>query len=63
MKIKFSYKKAQTLLEYLLIAALFAAVIGTLLMKIDYRIIKNYMFGRPASDGGTSIKIEAMTEK
>lgn len=55
-------KTAQNLLEYALILAIIAVVVGTVVSKFDLRIIKNYMFNRPAdSTDPSKIKIEAMT--
>ena len=57
-------KKAQTLLEYILIFAMVAVVVGYgIASKIDYKNIKNYVFMRPASSTDSSkIDIEAMTD-
>lgn len=57
-------KKAQNLLEYILIAAMVAVCIGYgFAGKLDYKKIKNYVFMRPAESAtSTKIKIEAMTD-
>lgn len=57
-------KKAQNLLEYILIFAMVATVIGYgFVSKFDFRAIKNYVFMRPAdSSDSTRIKIEPMTD-
>jgi len=59
--------KSQNLLEYALILALIAVVGGAVLSKFDLRVIKNYVFNRPASTStvngvtATRINIEPMT--
>ncbi len=57
-------KKAQNLLEYILIAALIATAIGYgFVAKIDLKKIKNYVFLRPSDpSNSTRIKIESMTD-
>lgn len=61
-------KKAQNLLEYILIFAMVAIAGYFFVSKFDFKNIRNYVFMRPASTGtvngvsGTRIKIEAMTE-
>lgn len=53
-------RKAQNLLEYILIFALVAVMGYVFMANFDLKKIKNYVFGRP-SDSATEIKIEAMT--
>lgn len=56
-------KKAQNLIEYILIAALMAAFGYMALSKMDFGKIKNYVFMRPASSSDPAkIDIEAMTD-
>ncbi len=56
-------KKAQNLLEYILIFAMIAIAAYGFVFKLDLKKIKNYVFMRPAdSMDSTKIKIEAMTE-
>lgn len=56
-------KKSQNLLEYVLIFAMVAVVVGLVASKFDLRTIKNYVFMRPAdSTDSSQIKIEAMTQ-
>lgn len=55
-------KKAQNLLEYILIAALFAFFGYIAVSKFNLPAIKNYVFMRPADSADPAkIKIEAMT--
>ncbi len=56
-------KKGQNLLEYILIFAMLAIAGYAFVSKFDLKIIKNYVFMRPAdSADATKIKIEAMTQ-
>ena len=55
-------KKAQTVVEYVLIAALVAIVSATFASKMDLKAIKNYVFMRPAGSTPGQINIEAMTQ-
>lgn len=56
-------KKAQTLIEYILIFALISVVAFTFVAKFDFNGIKNYVFIRPVdSTDSTKIRIEPMTE-
>lgn len=57
-------KKAQNLLEYILIVAMVAVVFGCAFVgKIDIKNLKNYVFIRPAdSTDASKINIEAMTD-
>lgn len=57
-------KKAQNLLEYILIAAMVAVILGYAFVgKMDYNKLKNYVFIRPADSTDSSrINIEAMTD-
>lgn len=58
-------KKAQNLIEYILIFSLIGVVGYFITSNIDFGKIKNYIFMRPGSQdagGGYSIKIEAMTK-
>lgn len=57
-------KKAQNLLEYVLIVAMVAVVFGYAFVgKMDFKKLKNYVFIRPASTSDPSkINIEAMTD-
>lgn len=57
-------KKAQTLLEYILIVAMVATVLGYgIACKFDFKSLKNYVFMRPASsEDSTKIEIEPMTD-
>ena len=56
-------KKAQNLMEYLLIAAMVAIAGYAFVTKFDFQNLKNYVFNRPAdSADNTKIRIEAMTE-
>ena len=56
-------KKAQTLLEYVLIVAFVGLVAGMAASSFDLRTIKNYVFTRPADSSNPSqINIEAMTK-
>lgn len=53
---------AQNLLEYILIFAVIAVVVGMVVSKFNLNVIKNYVFNRPAdSTDPSKIKIEAMT--
>lgn len=55
-------KKSQNLLEYALILALIAVVGAAVFSKFNLRVVKNYVFDRPAdSTDPSKIKIEAMT--
>lgn len=56
-------KSAQNLIEYILIAAMVATILGYgFAAKIDLKKIKNYVFMRPAdTTDSTKITIEAMT--
>lgn len=56
-------KKAQNLLEYILIFALVAVAGAAFATKFDLKKIKNYVFNRPAdATDSTKITIEPMTE-
>ena len=56
-------KKAQNLLEYILILMLVVLAAYTFTTKMDLKSIKNYVFGRPADSAHpTEIKIEEMTK-
>lgn len=57
-------KKSQNLIEYILIVAMVATVIGYgFAAKFDFKNLKNYVFMRPAdSSDNSKIRIEAMTE-
>ena len=56
-------KKAQNLVEYLLIASLVAVMGVYAVSKVDFQQLKNYVFMRPADPSNASrIKIEAMTD-
>lgn len=56
-------KKAQTLIEYVLIFILVVVMVYTFLAGFDFEAIKRYVFIRPVdSTDSTKIKIEAMTE-
>ena len=57
-------QKGQNLVEYLLIVAMVAIIIGYgFVGKFDFKSLKNYVFMRPAdSTDATKIKIEAMTD-
>lgn len=56
-------KKGQNLVEYLLIAAIVAIACVTILMKVNMKSLRNYVFMQPAdSTDSTQIKIKAMTE-
>lgn len=60
---KKNQKKAQNLLEYILIFAMVAIAGYAFAAKFDIRKIKNYVFDRPADSSSPSkIKIEAMTD-
>lgn len=55
--------KSQNMIEYVLIAALIAVAGYFFVSKFDFKIIKNYVFMRPASStDSTKIEIEAMTK-
>lgn len=54
-------KKAQNLLEQVLIVAFVAIVCYTVASKFDLKTLRNYVFIRPADDAG-QINIEAMTK-
>lgn len=57
-------KKAQNLIEYILIFALVAIAFGAFAVKMNLKMIKNYVFMRPAESAGSSrLKIEAMTDE
>lgn len=61
-------KKAQNVMEYLLIASMVALAGYYFTAKFDMTKLKNYVFNRPASTetingvSGTRIKIESMTQ-
>jgi hypothetical protein len=56
-------KKAQNLIEYLLIAALIAVACYGFVAKFNINTLKNYVFMRPAdSTDSTKITIEPMTQ-
>lgn len=61
-------KKAQNVMEYLLIASMVAIAGYYFTAKFDIKKLRNYVFDRPASTGtvngvtGTRIKIESMTQ-
>jgi hypothetical protein len=56
-------KKAQTLLEYVLIVAFMALLAYVTASKFDLKTLKNYVFMRPADTSNPSqINIEAMTK-
>jgi len=55
-------KNGQTLVEYILIAALVAIIGYAFVAKFDLSKVKNYVFMRPNdSQDSTKVKIEAMT--
>ena len=55
-------KKAQNMLEYLLIASIVAVACYMFVSKFDLKSIKNYVFMRtPDATDTTKIKIEPMT--
>ena len=57
-------KKAQNLLEYLLIFMMVALAAYMFSSKMNLTSIKNYVFVRPADSANPShIKIEAMTDR
>lgn len=56
-------KKAQNLMEYILIFMLVVLVCAIVATKFDLTRIRNYVFVRPADSGNKSqITIEAMTK-
>jgi len=56
-------RKAQTVIEYVLIAALVAIISATCASKMNLKSIKNYVFDRPSDTTTPSqINIEAMTK-
>jgi len=55
-------KKAQNLVEYILIFLLVAVAGYMFVSKMDLKSIKNYVFMRPADSSGTQITVEAMTK-
>lgn len=56
-------KKAQNLLEYILIFAMVAIAGYGFVAKFDLKKIKNYVFERPTDSADSSkIKIDSMTE-
>lgn len=57
-------KKAQNLIEYILIAAMVAVILGYgFVGKMDFNKLKNYVFIRPTdSTDSSKINIEAMTD-
>jgi len=55
-------KKAQNLLEYMLIGMLVAMAGYVFASKIDMSKLKSYMFGAPQGKNSTTITIEAMTK-
>ena len=54
-------RKAQNLIEYLLIAVLVAVVGLTFISKFKLENIKNFLFPQTTESTGTEITIEAMT--
>lgn len=56
--------QSQNLLEGILIFALVALGCCAFVSHFDYKLLRNYVFGRPAttSGGSTTITIEAMTK-
>lgn len=56
-------KKAQNVVEYALIAIIFAIVCGSVLLAFNMQTIKNYIFMRPATNSGATIDIEEMTRE
>ncbi len=57
-------KKAQGLLEYILIFAFVAVIVVGFTTKFDLKIIRNHVFDRPASNqqnGTSTITLEPMT--
>ena len=54
-------KKAQNLIEYVLIFMLIAVVGGFAVSKFDYSKVKNFVFARPVGNG-SQVSIEAMTK-
>ena len=56
-------KKAQTLVEYVLIFVLVSLIAYTFVSKFNFQAIKSYVFMRPVdSTNSSKIKIEPMTE-
>lgn len=53
-------KKAQNLLEFILIVTLVAVAGGVFVSKFDFNKIKSQVFMRPASSSG--IRLEPMTD-
>lgn len=55
-------KKAQSLLEYILIFSVVAMAGYVISSKMDFKALRNYVFVRPADSTTGVIKIEAMTK-
>lgn len=55
-------KKAQTLVEYILIFAIIGFVAFMFVTKFDFQSIKNYVFMRPQDSNSSQIRIEPMTD-
>jgi len=59
------FRKAQNLVEYILIATMFAVVCVTIIGYMDLSKLKNYIFARPGikdASGKYTIEIEPMTK-
>lgn len=54
-------KKAQNLIEYILIFLLIAVFGAVAVSKFDYSKVKNFVFARPVGNG-SQVSIEAMTK-
>ena len=54
-------KKAQNLIEYVLIFLLIAVMGGVAVSRFDFSKVKNFVFARPVGNGA-EVNIEAITK-